>query len=72
MPEAEVSIVIPVHNEACRLQETVFAVRDTADTHCMHRLVALDGSTGTLHRSKAEAGRNPLLYETMVLFDDVV
>ena len=38
----------------------------------MHRLVALDGSTGTLRRSKAEARGNPLLYETMVLFDDVV
>ena len=45
---------------------------DLTFADCMHRLVALDGSPGTLRRSKAEARGNPLLYETMVLFDDVV
>ena len=45
---------------------------DLTFADCMHRLVAFDGSTGTLRRSKAEARGNPLLYETMVLFDEVV
>jgi hypothetical protein len=41
---------------------------DLTFADCMHRLVALYGSAGTLlRRSKSEARRNPLLYETMVL-----
>jgi hypothetical protein len=38
----------------------------------MHRLVPLDASAGTFRRSKPEARGNPLLYETMILLDDVV
>src|SRR3954453_11800125 len=36
---------------------------DLTFADCMHRLVALDRSAGALHRSKAEARRDPLLYE---------
>src|SRR5262249_53388774 len=39
---------------------------------CMHRLVALNGSTRALDRSEPQARRDPLLDESMVLLDDVV
>src|SRR6516164_2692664 len=51
------------------------ALSDPADltfADCVHRLVTLDRSAGTLHRSEPEARRNPLLDEPMVLLDDVV
>ena len=38
----------------------------------MHRLVTLDRSPRPLRRTEAEARRNPLLDEPMILFDDVV
>ena len=37
-----------------------------------HRLVTLDRSPGTLHRSEPEARCNPLLDEPVVLLDDVI
>ncbi len=39
---------------------------------CMHRLVPLDRSAGTLYRSESKARRDPLLDEAMVLLDDVI
>ena len=51
------------------------ALSDPADltfADCVHRLVTLDRSAGTLHRSEPEARRNPPLDEPMVLLDDVV
>jgi len=38
----------------------------------MHRLVALDRSTRTLHRSESKARRNPLLDEPMVLLNGLI
>ena len=38
----------------------------------MHRLVTLDRSPRPLRRTEAEARRNPLLDEPMILLDDVV
>jgi hypothetical protein len=51
------------------------ALSDPADltlADCMHRLIALDGSTSSVDRSESEACRNPLLDETVVLLDDIV
>jgi len=51
------------------------ALSDPADltfADNVHRLVTLDRSAGTLHRSEPEARRNSLLDEPMVLLDDVV
>ena len=51
------------------------ALSDPADltlADCVHRLVTLDRSADTLHRSEPEARRNPPLDEPMVLLDDVV
>src|SRR5262249_42689387 len=50
------------------------ALRDPADlifADCMHRLVTLDRSPRSFSRTEAEARRNPLLDEAMVLLDDV-
>ena len=51
------------------------ALSDPADltlADCVHRLVTLDRSADTLHRSEPEARRNPLLDKPMILLDDVV
>jgi hypothetical protein len=51
------------------------ALSDPADlplADCMHRLIALDGSTSPLDRAEPEACRNPLLNESVVLLDDVI
>jgi hypothetical protein len=51
------------------------ALSDPADlpfADRMRRLVALDRSIRTLHRSESETRRNPLLDEPMVRLDDVV
>lgn len=40
MAEAAISIVIPVHNEAHRLQETLLVLRETADLP--HRIIVVD------------------------------
>ena len=45
---------------------------DLPFSDCMHCLIALDRSAGTFHLSKTEARRDALLYEPMVLFDDIV
>jgi hypothetical protein len=42
---------------------------DLTFADCMHRIVALDHSSSTLHRSESEARCNPLLYEPRVLLD---
>src|SRR5690349_16082442 len=39
---------------------------------CVHRFVAGDLSAGPIHRRGSQARRNPLLYEPMVLLDDVI
>jgi hypothetical protein len=45
---------------------------DLTFADCVHRLVTLDRSAGTLHRSEPKVRRNPPLDEPMVLLDDVV
>src|SRR5262249_17311317 len=51
------------------------ALRDPADlpfSDCMHRLVTIDRPGRSLRRTEAEARRDPLLDESMVLFDNIV
>src|SRR5437764_9154751 len=45
---------------------------DLTFADCMHRLVALDGAACAFRRTEAEACRNSLLDEPVVLLDDVV
>src|SRR5690348_3175709 len=56
----------------CRWTAAVGEPPNLTFADCVHCLVAFDGSRSTLNRSKSEARRNPLLYEAMVLLDDVV
>src|SRR5260370_28125494 len=39
---------------------------------CMHRLVTLDRSTRTLRRTESEARHDPLLDESVVLFNGLI
>ena len=45
---------------------------DLPFSDCMHRLVTLDRSARSIRRTESEAGRDPLLDESMILRDDVV
>src|ERR1044072_216064 len=41
-------------------------------TNHVHRLVPLDRSQRTIHRSEPEAGSNPLLHEAMILLQNII
>src|SRR5262249_33281239 len=45
---------------------------DLAFSDCVHRFVALNRSACALRRTEAEARHHPLLYKSMILFDDIV